>query len=275
MKARAYRSAMLTGVAFVALLSLSTRSYGKPPGCEQQAPQTLSGSASRAATQAGATANAATLTPANDNSKVVERNFGEGRAVYRRALGFIADRPLTIGPQQVSVSIAGGLVDPATTEVFPVERGQVTFGVEINQVTHILTVILCIDPHSPDAVGTGKYVGSMLIAGPGIVPAQIPLTVTLKSAKVFLVWLMAFLGLVLGILVKMLGRKLKTEPPMGLWVFGSIVVVGIILTVGVVLKLYYEPSLFDDGFSSFWPILVGSATATAGGTTLVDLFKGA
>jgi hypothetical protein len=262
-------------VVCIALLSLGAPAYATiPEGCKQQAPQTLSGSASRAATQAGSTKKAVTLTPANDNSKVVERNFGEGRAVYRRELGFIADRPITVAPSRVSVSIAGGLVDPATTEVFPVEHRQVTFGVEINRVTRILTVVLCIDPHSPYAVGTGKYVGTILIAGPGIVPAQIPLTVTLKSAKVALVWLLAILGLALGIFVKVLSRHLKKEPT-GPWLFGSMVVVGGILTIGVVLKLYYEPALFDDGFSSFWPILIGSATATAGGTTLVDLFKGA
>jgi hypothetical protein len=218
-------------------------------------------------------ATAATLTPANDNSKVVERNFGEGRAVYRRELGFVADSAISATPQQVSVSIAGGLIDPATTEVFPTERGQVTFGVEITPATRLLTVVLCIDPHSPVAVGTGKYTGTILIAGPGLVPAQIPLTVTLKSAKVFLVWLVALGGLALGIFVKILSRKLKAEKTGG-WVFASMVVVGGILTVGVVIKLYYEPTLFDDGFSNFWPVFVGAATATAGGTTLVDLFKG-
>jgi hypothetical protein len=86
---------MLAVVAAVALLlavSMSAAAQSaRAPGCEQQTPQILGGSPPRAATRAGSKASAVTLTPANDNNKLVERNFGEGRSVYRRTLLFIAD----------------------------------------------------------------------------------------------------------------------------------------------------------------------------------------
>jgi hypothetical protein len=285
---RVYRGLLTSGVIGMTMLATGTPVAGAQnataPGCEQQTPQTLGGSPPRAAARAGGKESAVTLAPANDNSKVVERNFGQGRDVYRRTLLFVADHQLSVAPAEVSVSIAGGLVDPKTTEVFPVEHGQVTFGVETNPDTpETLAVRICIDPSRPVPVPPGQYLGTILIAGRHIVPAQIPVTLTVKSAKELLVWIMAIAGLALGLGVRFLADHVNPPATSGesdanhgsvfiRW--ASMIVVGVILTVGVVIKLYYEPTVFGDAFSNFWPITVGAATATAGGTTIVTLFKG-
>jgi hypothetical protein len=208
----------------------------------------------------------------------VDRNFGNGHDVYRRSLAFISDRPLTLDPRQISVSIAGGLVDPKTTDVFPLDNGQVSFGAAIDpNAPNRLTIKICVDPSHPAAVSPGQYAGTMLITGPRIAPAQIPIALTPKSSKLWLVWLPAFAGFVLGIVVKREADRMNpraTQPGRRRVRFVSMVVVGGVLTVGVVIKLYYEPTTFGDTFTNYWPIVVGAATATAGGTTIVDLFKG-
>jgi hypothetical protein len=248
------------------------------PGCGQPTGQALGGSPPPSASRQGATAKAVILTPANDNSKLINRNFGHDRGVYRRSLAFIASRALTIDPRNISVSVAGGLIDPTTTDVFPTDSGQLAFGAAIDPNTPTtLTINICIDPSHPDSVATGQYLGTLLITGPHIAPAQIPITLILKSPKLWLVWFAAVLGLVLGIGVKLLADRVKppanpsANPAIRVM---SMLVVGAILTVGVVLKLYYDPPTFGDSFANYWPIIIGAATATAGGTTLVDLFKG-
>jgi hypothetical protein len=247
-------------------------------GCKEPTRQTLGGSPPRLAARAGAKATAANLTPANDNSKVVDRNFGDSRSVYRRQLLFLSDRPIAPNPRQISVSIAGGLVDPTTTDVFPVDNGQVTFGAAIDRNTpNMLTITLCLDPSHPEAAPPGQYAGTMLITGPRITPAQIPVTLTLKSSRVGLVWVLGAVGLALGLFVKWLADKLnprESNPDHPRLRFLGMLVVGIVLTIGVVDRLYYEPTTFADMFANYWPIVLGAATATAGGTTLVDLFKG-
>jgi hypothetical protein len=279
-----YRRLLIGGLIGMALLAASppvaTAQNATAPGCEQQAPQTLGGSAPRAAARAGGKESAVALVPANDNNKLVERNFGDGRVVYRRTLLLIADQQLKVIPSEVSVSIAGGLVDPKTTEVFPVEHGQITFGVETNPDTpETLAVRICIDPSRPVPVSPGQYVGTILIAGRHLVPAQIPVTLTVKSAKWVLAWVMALVGLGLGLAVRFLADRVNPskdgDESRSVFIrWASMIVVGVVLTVGVVIKFYYEPAAFGDGFSNFWPITVGAATATAGGTTIVTLFKG-
>lgn len=248
------------------------------PGCAQATGQALGGSPPRSASRQGASTKAVSLTPANDNSKLVNRNFGHDRSVYRRSLAFIASRPLTIDPRNISVSVAGGLVDPATTDVFPTDNGQVAFGAVIDpNAPNTLTINICVDPSHPDSVATGQYAGTLLITGPQIAPAQIPIALTLKSSKLWLVWLLAVAGLGLGIGVKLLSDRVKppaNQPANPVIRVLSMLVVGAILTVGVVLKLYYDPSTFGDNLSNYWPIVIGAASATAGGTTVVDLFKG-
>ncbi len=247
-------------------------------GCEQSTHQTSAGSPPSSASKQGASASAISLTPASDNSKIVNRNFGGSRNVYRRSLAFTASRPLTMDPSRISVSIAGGLVDPTTTDVFPTDGGQVSFGATIDpNAPSTLNIRICADPSHPNSVAPGQYAGTMLIAGPRIVPAQIPITLVLKSSKVWLVWLLGAAGLGLGIGVRLLSDRVnppKEGPGKPVVRLLSMLIVGAVLTVGVVLKVYYDPTTFGDSFSNYWPIVIGAATATAGGTTVVDLFKG-
>jgi hypothetical protein len=187
---------------------------------------------------------------------------------------FATSRPLDLEPGQVSVSVAGGIIDPGTTELFPVEGSQVTFGAEVDPASsERLFVKLCIDPSHPAGVPPGKYVGTILISGPEISPTQIPITLTLKSAKWWLVWLLAFVGLAVGIGAKLLAQhinydKALTRPHL-IWIIG----VGVVGSILVVKKLYYDPSTFGDSFSNFWPIAAGAFGAALGGAGVASLVK--
>lgn len=249
----------------------SASSGARGPGCVQQTPTTRSGSPPRAATRAAGGAAAVILTPADENSKAVERNFGEQRHIYRRTLVFNTSRPLTIDASQVSISVAGGIIDQKTTETFPTENSQLTFGANIDTSSGRLEVKLCIDPNSPESVEPGKYVGTILVSGPEISPTQIPIALTVKSDKWWLAWLLAFGGLVVGIGAKVVAIEVNDEPTLKGWRLVWTIGVGVAGSVLVVKKLYYDPATFGNG--DFWPILVGAFGAALGGAGAASLVK--
>lgn len=260
-------------VAMAGCLSAPARaaSGARGPGCEQQTPKTRSGSPSRSASRAAGGAAAVILTPADENSKAVERNFGEYRHIYRRTLVFKTSRPLPIEPSQVSISVAGGIIDQKTTEAFPIEDSQVTFGANIDSSSERLEVKLCINPNGPEVVAPGRYVGTILISGREISPTQIPISLTVKSSKWWLAWLLAIIGLTVGVGAKLLARHVNEEPRLKrgrvLWIVGA----GLVGSILVVKKLYYDPATFGNG--DFWPILVGAFGAALGGAGAASLVK--
>lgn len=243
----------------------------KAPGCEQQTAQTASGSPPRSAVKASGGTSAVVLKPADENSKIVERNFGEHRHVYHRTLVFETSRPLAIEPNQVSVGVPGGLIDPHTTEVFPVEHSQVTFGATIDPSANRLVVKLCINPSGPEFVEPGRYVGTILISGREIAPTQIPVTLTVKSSKWWLAWLLAAVGVATGVGIKLLARHINSEPRLSHPRLAWLIVIGVGGAVLVVKKLYYDPATFGNG--DFYAILIGSVGAALGGAGVTSLVK--
>lgn len=268
------RLLVLAAVVAIAFPGAASAASAPALGCTQPAPQTRSGSPPSSAVREAGGLSAATLSPADDNSKVIERNFGESRHVYRRPLAFNASEPLDASAGSIEVSVAGGLVDPKTTDVFSVEDSQVTFGAEVDQASpERLLVKVCIDPSHPDHVAPGKYVGSLLISGRGISPSQIPITLTLKYSHWLVVWILALVGAAAGVGARILARKLNKKSRLsGARIFW-IAAIGLVGAVGVVVKLYYAPSTFGGSPGDLWPIAAGGFGAAVGGAGVVASVK--
>jgi hypothetical protein len=71
------------------------------------------------------------------------------------------------------------LVNGNTT--FPDSHASVKFSNTLGN----LRVALCL---TPDGVPTGSYSGSLTLAGPGVKPVQLPLTINLKDNNLGLIW---------------------------------------------------------------------------------------
>lgn len=124
-----------------------------------------------------ATKTVTTLTPADARTtNPLTISFGTSRASQRLA-------PYTF-------TVTGPLPDPAKmswdlllvngNETLPAGDASVTFSDVLND----LRVTLCL---TPGGVPAGSYSGSLTIAGPGVQPVELPLTINLKDNNLFLI----------------------------------------------------------------------------------------
>lgn len=119
-----------------------------------------------------------TLTPANERTtKPVAINFGTSRESQDVApYTFTVTGP---APDPTKMSWDFLLVDGNRT--FPDSHASVRFSNALGN----LRVAVCL---APAGVPTGSYSGSLTLAGPGVKPAQLPLTVNLKDDNLVMIW---------------------------------------------------------------------------------------
>ena len=133
-----------------------------------------------------------TLTPANQRTTTPPAiNFGTSRESQD-----IAPYTFTItgpAPDPAKMSWDFLLVNGNTT--FPDSHASVTFSNTLG----ILRVALCL---SPAGVPTGSYSGGLTLAGPGVKPVQLPLTVNLKDNNLTVIWVGIVISAVAAVFFK-------------------------------------------------------------------------
>jgi hypothetical protein len=142
-----------------------------------------------------------------------------------------------------------------------------------------ISLQVCLDPHTPSAVGPGRYVGAITLGGPNIEPTALPLEVTVQaSAKTALLWI--GLGVTLGLISKML-LDITKDPKKELgWkalgeyvhepVFGLALLTGIVGALVNFLALYEPNPTWGSSFDEVKIFVAGVVLQTTG-TTLTDV----
>jgi hypothetical protein len=119
-----------------------------------------------------------TLAPADARTAMPPAiNFGTSRESQDVAPYTFTVTGPTADPAKMSWDLL--LVNGNTT--FPVSHASVQF----SDVLGNLRVALCL---APAGVPTGSYSGSLSLAGPGVKPVQLPLTVNLKDNNLAVIW---------------------------------------------------------------------------------------
>jgi len=125
-----------------------------------------------------ATTTVTTLTPANERTTTPPAiNFGTSRESQN-----VAPYTFTVtGPAPDPTEMSWDLLLVNGNTTFPDSHASVQFSNTIGN----LRVALCL---APTGVPTGSYSGSLTLAGPGVKPVQLPLTVNLKDNNLVVIW---------------------------------------------------------------------------------------
>jgi hypothetical protein len=162
------------------------------------------------------------------------------------------------------------LVNGNTT--FPDSQASVRFFNSLGN----LRVALCL---TPAGVPTGSYSGSLTIAGPGVKPVQLPLTVNLKDNNLALIWAGIFIAAVAAVFFKWWTLKVAdTAASNGVsvteflsWLGKQWVTVAIAI-IGAAVGVYIARFVNTDSFvaSERWGLWVATFTAVTSAALLLN-----
>jgi hypothetical protein len=153
---------------------------------------------------------AAMLPPAQQVSVLDDAVFrftrGDNRGSSDRTRDLDA-RPSLPADAKVFAEVAGDLDRADGADSFPEE------GILVEPVVSgagDLKLKVCIDPENPESVKPGRYVGSVKIFGPNVLPTVASIEITLRASALLAVVLL-LLGCTLGALGKAIADKKATE----------------------------------------------------------------
>lgn len=216
-----------------------------------------------------ATRTATRLTPANDRTtKPPAINFGTSRAARD-----IAPYTFTVAgsaPDVTKMSWDFLLVDGNNT--FPDSHASLKFSMALDK----LRVALCL---TPSGVPTGSYSGSLTLAGQGVKPVQIPLTINLKDNNVVLIWAGIVVAAIAAVFFKWWTMKVAdANAPNGAslkefwnWLTKQWVTV-LLAVVGAAGGVYITKFANKDSFlaSERWGLWVATFTAVMSASLLLN-----
>lgn len=136
----------------------------------------------------------------------IEIPFGTDRAFKTREIPLRVDGSALVEPDQLRAVVRGDILREDRASTLP-KRDQVTLTPV--GVAGLLTMQVCVDPGRPVEAEPGTYQGSILIIGPGVEAATVPLVVTLSENDWWKPVLAALLGALAGIGVKSLRDILR------------------------------------------------------------------
>jgi hypothetical protein len=184
----------LTVVALVAL-AFPTAASAQAPRCQDVNPKPPPAGMQPAAQQVSVLDDA-----------VFRFTRGDNRGSSDRTRDLDA-RPSLPPDARVFAEVAGDLDRADGADSFPEE------GILVEPVVSgagDLKLKICIDPENPETVKPGRYVGSVKIFGPNVVPTVASVEVTLRASALLAVFLLV-IGCALGVLGKALADKKATE----------------------------------------------------------------
>lgn len=210
-----------------------------------------------------------TLAPADQRTTTPPAiNFGTSRESQN-----VAPYTFTVtgrAPDPSKMSWDFLLVNGNTT--FPDSDASVTFFNSLGN----LRVALCL---TPAGVPTGSYSGSLTIAGPGVKPVQLPLTVNLKDNNLALIWAGIFIAAVAAVFFKWWTLKVAdTAASNGVsvteflsWLGKQWVTVAIAI-IGAAVGVYIARFVNTDSFvaSERWGLWVATFTAVTSAALLLN-----
>jgi hypothetical protein len=211
-----------------------------------------------------------TLTPENDRTtKPPAITFGTSRASQN-----VAPYTFTVtGPAPVPAKMSWDFLLVNGNETFPTSGASVTF----SNVFGNLRVKLCL---TPAGVPAGSYSGSLTLAGPGVKPVELPLTVNLKDNNLPFIWLGIIVSAVAAIFFKWWTMKVvdTNEPNNGAsvkelftwigrqWLTVLIAVIG--AAGGVYITKFQDADSFVPG--DRWELWVTTFTAVMSASLLLN-----
>lgn len=133
-----------------------------------------------------------TLTPANERTTSPPAiNFGMSRGSED-----VAPYTFTVtGPAPDPTKMSWDLLLVNGNRTFPDRNASVSFSNRLGN----LRVALCL---APAGVPSGSYAGSLTLAGPGVKPVPLALTVNLKDNNLFVIWLVNVIFAVAAVFFK-------------------------------------------------------------------------
>lgn len=216
-----------------------------------------------------ATKTVTTLTPANDRTtKPPTITFGTSRASET-----LAPYTFTVtGPAPDPAKMSWDLLLVNGNGTFPDNDASVTF----SNVFGNLRVALCLKPAK---VPAGSYSGSLTLAGPGVKPVELPLTISLKDNNLFLIWAGIIFFAAAAVFFKWWTMKVAdTDAPNGAslaelwtwvrrqWVTVAIAVIG--AAGGVYITRFLKADSFVPG--DRWALWVATFTAVMSASLLLN-----
>ena len=216
-----------------------------------------------------ATKTVTTLTPANDRTTNPPAiTFGTSRASQ-----LVAPYTFTVtGPAPDPAKMSWDFLLVNGNETFPGSDASVTF----SNVFGNLRVALCL---TPAGVPAGSYSGSLTLAGPGVKPVELPLTVNLKDNNLPLIWAGIILFAAAAVFFKWWTMKVAdTDASNGVsvkelftWIRGQWVTVAIAV-IGAAGGVYITKFQKADSFvpSDRWELWVATFTAVMSASLLLN-----
>jgi hypothetical protein len=236
----------------------------------------------------GAIASLAELTP-EAGSETLKVGFGSNRDPQVRTITFKATEALSVDPSGIRVYVLTDLTR-GDSAAFP--KGQITFQAGITPDMMRLQVAICLDPAHPNGVAQGEYTGSIVVSGAGLTISPVPADITLRYAPSSRAWMVAFVGALLGLMLKVLTDTTKRVAPapaggsapsgadQGTWKnirahvmsaqFLANVIVGGIVSVTAVFYTYAGNATFGASLGDWLGLTAVGFTAMIGGATLTD-----
>jgi len=216
-----------------------------------------------------ATKTVTTLAPADQRTTTPPAiNFGTSRDSQE-----IAPYTFTVtgrAPDPAKMSWDFLLVNGNT--MFPDDHASVRFFSTVGN----LRVRLCL---MPAGVPTGSYSGSLTLAGPGVKPVQLPLTVNLKDNNLALIWLGIFIAAVAAVFFKWWTLKVADTDASNVasvreflrWLRKQWVTVAIAI-IGAAAGVYIARFAKTDSFvaSERWGLWVATFTAVMSAALLLN-----
>lgn len=214
----------------------------------------------------------------NTGDTSLDFDFGRNRSPDEdHYLSFRAPSGLDLKPRDVDVLLPAPLKEAETQHVFPTRNKHLSYAVIIDKRGNI-EIDFCFDPVSKRQVKPGRYVGVLSIEATRAEPVTIPISTSTGDTRQWLAWVLASVGLLLGIVIKMLGDLAKDENATISWVaikrcmnrfsflfqlFG-----GATLMALAVWRLYYNASTFGHAESDWVTLAVTNFVAVVSGISI-------
>jgi hypothetical protein len=260
-------------------------------GC---ATRTATGSAARAAgTKAAKKTKLVLKSPSDESGQLA---FLEHRYPEVLSVQIDADRAATARERStIGASLIGDLQRADHAARFP--RSQSLVRKSWSPGKRHLLVGVCLDPKQKTLVDPGSYTGVLRVEGPLVSDVNVPIAVTLRDDRWWLVIAWAVAGALAGVLVKLVTDTIKLQtPPVGTkpdqvvqisspgslellrsnasqLAFVLSVAVGLVVAIGAFFTIYLNNESFGTSSNDWFKLTASCFGATVSGMTITDLGK--
>ena len=145
-----------------------------------------------------------------------------------------------------------------------------------------LQICVAIDPKQVSGLHAGRYVGDVVISGPGGTAVSVPIEATFRSSSKH-AWIAAALGAAVGLILRVLSelaagkRKKATRATLSAyfhhWSFWSMLVATPLLAAAGYYSVYADNTTWGSLQSDSWKLFITCLGFQLGGVGLIEILK--